>query len=101
MPRVKLNIRRGHLQRRFALHHRQYSGDSSYNASSASAVTFSVAQATPNVLIVTPESSYPQGTSSSLTVLVEGMGNGAAPTGTVAVSGAPKGTATSAALSAG
>ena len=77
-----------------------YSGDSSYNASSASAVTFSVAQATPNVLIVTPESSYPQGTSSSLTVLVEGMGNGAAPT-TVAVSGAPKGTATSAALSAG
>ena len=78
-----------------------YSGDSSYNASSASAVTFSVAQATPNVLIVTPESSYPQGTSSSLTVLVEGMGNGAAPTGTVAVSGAPKGTATSAALSAG
>jgi subtilase family serine protease len=78
-----------------------YSGNGSYNASSASAITFSVAQAKPAVLIATPESSYPQGTSSSLTILVEGYGNGAAPTGTVTISGAPNGTATSATLSAG
>jgi subtilase family serine protease len=82
-----------------------YSGDNSYNGSSSATVTFSVVQATPTVLLTTPASPYNQGQPASLNILVEGYGTGngagAAPTGSVTLSGVPAGTPTSATLSAG
>jgi trimeric autotransporter adhesin len=81
-----------------------YSGDQSYNPSTAAAIAFTVVQSPPSVFITGPyggQSSYTQGQTSTLTVAVEGFGNGAAPTGSVSITGAPAGTPTSATLSAG
>jgi trimeric autotransporter adhesin len=80
-----------------------YSGDSSYNASTASAVTFTVVPSTPTVVIAGTYgcNSYPAGQASTLTVAVESLANGAAPTGTVTITGAPTGTPTNPALSPG
>lgn len=80
-----------------------YSGDNSYNASTASAITFTVQKATPTILItgVTNNSGtiVNSGSSVTLTVLVESNGVGIAPTGSVSISGGPTGTPTSATLS--
>ena len=78
-----------------------YSGDNSYNPSSAAAITFSILQATPSVFIAAPANPYTQGQPSALTILVLGSGSGAAPTGSVTLTGAPSGTASTATLSAG
>jgi hypothetical protein len=78
-----------------------YSGDGSYNASTASAISFTVLADTPTVLLASPQSSYSKGQTSTLSILVEGYGNGAAPTGSVTISGAPSGTPTTATLSTG
>ena len=81
-----------------------YSGDQSYNPSTASAIGFTVVQSPPIVYVTGPyagQQSYTQGQTSILTVEVEGFGNGAAPTGTVTLSGVPSGTPTTATLSAG
>ena len=76
-----------------------YSGDNSYNPSTAAtAITFSVVPLTPGVYVTTPYASYPQGQTSTLTIVVEGS-NGAAPTGTVTLKGAPTGTPATATLS--
>lgn len=86
----------------------KYSGDASYNGSSASAITFSVVQQTPQVLVTGSTglnngvpNANPQGATQTLTIAVEGLGSGLAPLGTVNISGAPSGTPTSAPLSAG
>jgi subtilase family serine protease len=76
-----------------------YSGDSSYNASSASAITFTVAKATPTIFLTTANATVNAGQSITLTVLVESNGVGLAPTGSVTISGGPSGTPTSATLS--
>ena len=80
-----------------------YSGDNSYNASTASAITFTVQKATPTILItgVTNNSGtiVNSGSSFTLTILVESNGVGVAPTGSVSISGGPTGTPTSATLS--
>lgn len=82
-----------------------YSGDSSYNASTASAISFTVTKATPTVYVTGATNSagdivVDSGQSLTLTVLVESNGVGVAPTGTVTISGGPSGTPTSATLSA-
>ena len=79
-----------------------YSGDSSYNSSSASAISFAVAKASPAIFLTTASSNATvnQGQSMVINILVEGGGVGAAPTGTVTISGGPSGTPTSATLSA-
>jgi trimeric autotransporter adhesin len=76
-----------------------YSGDASYNPSSASAITFSIAKATPSIFVTSGSSSVQEGQSLTLTVLIEGYGIGLAPTGSITVSGGPSGTPTSATLS--
>jgi hypothetical protein len=83
-----------------------YSGDASYGASSAAASTFTIVQTTPTVFLTTISDSnsgysVPQGVATPLTILVEGFGNGAAPTGTITITGAPSGTPATATLSAG
>jgi len=78
-----------------------YSGDGSYKSSTAAAISFTVTQATPEVLIITPYPSYTQGMTETLSVLVEGLTNGAAPGGSVTLSGMPSGSPTSATLAAG
>ena len=76
-----------------------YSGDNSYNASTGTGISFSVIQATPEVLIALPYTEYYAGMTETLSVLVESLGNGAAPTGSVSLSGAPSAlTTTSATL---
>jgi trimeric autotransporter adhesin len=80
-----------------------YSGDASYNASTAPASTFSIVKATPTIVVTgiansSGSVSVGQGQSLTLTVLVEGLGTGIAPTGSVMVSGGPSGTPTSATL---
>lgn len=80
-----------------------YSGDASYSASSAAASTFTIVQAAPVLQINEPFSAnglaIPQGTASTLSILVEGYGNGVAPSGTVTITGAPSGTTATATLS--
>jgi hypothetical protein len=83
-----------------------YPGDQSYNASTASAVTFSVVTATPQIFAtasnVNANGQVVLGQQTILTVLVENTGAvtglAVAPTGTVTLSGAPSGTPTSATL---
>jgi trimeric autotransporter adhesin len=77
-----------------------YSGDSSYTASSASAITFTVTKAAPSVAVTGPTGStgYAAGQTSTLSIAVETLSHGASPTGTVIIAGAPAGTPTSAAL---
>jgi hypothetical protein len=77
-----------------------YSGDNSYRPSSAAAIAFTISKVTPNVYVATPTNPAPQGQATAITVMVEGQG-GAAPAGTVTLTGAPTGTATSGTLSAG
>jgi len=79
-----------------------YSGDGSYNSSTAAAIPFTVTQATTEVLISSPYTSYFQGMTETLSVLVEGLGNGVAPAGTVKLTGAPTAlSSTTATLAAG
>jgi trimeric autotransporter adhesin len=81
----------------------KYSGDQSYNAKTSSSVTFSVVQAVP-VVVVTGSyggNSYTKGQTSTLTIAVESLANGAAPLGSITLSGVPSGTPTTATLSAG
>jgi hypothetical protein len=87
----------------------KYSGDASYNASTTSAIGFSVVPDTPSISI-----SSAGGQSTVVTVLVENSANlsneitydigysnpAAAPTGSVTIQGFPSGVPTSAALSA-
>lgn len=61
----------------------QYSGDSSYNASSASAISFSVVKATPTVTVTPNASSISAGQTLVLAAMVDSGGSGAAPTGSV------------------
>jgi hypothetical protein len=77
-----------------------YSGDNSYNTSSASAITFIVTKAAPSVAVTGPTggTAYAAGQTSTLSLAVETLSNGASPTGTVSIAGAPAGTPTSAAL---
>lgn len=75
-----------------------YSGDSSYNASTGSAINVTVTKATPDILVTAPTSGGNQGQNYVLTVLVTSNGIGVAPTGTVTVSGLPSGATASAAL---
>lgn len=81
-----------------------YSGDNSYNASTASAQTFTIVKATPTIFVTGATNQagqivVQQGQSLTLTLLVEGDGTGVAPTGTLTISGGPTGTPTSATLS--
>lgn len=80
-----------------------YSGDGSYNASAASAITFTVQKATPAIYITGVTNTSGQivnaGQSVTLTILVESNGVGLAPTGSVSISGGPSGTPSSATLS--
>lgn len=81
-----------------------YSGDNSYNPSTASAQSFTVVKATPSIFITGATNQQgqivvQQGQSLTLTLLVEGYGTGIAPTGTLSISGGPTGTPTSATLS--
>jgi trimeric autotransporter adhesin len=71
-----------------------YAGDNSYNASSASATTYTIVQATPtlNVSWPNPNGTLYAGQTSTLTLYVQSTGTGAPPTGTVTISGAPSGT---------
>lgn len=96
-----------------------YSGDNSYNKSTASAFTFSIAKSTPTIdaatSIVTSQNALVAGQASVLTILVTNSANQsaesyygaafanptAAPTGTVTISGFPSGVPTSATLQAG
>jgi hypothetical protein len=94
-----------------------YSGDASYNASSASAITFSIARDTPAITLSSAAGTsgiYPGGEKTVLTIQVENSANlyneddygigysnpAVAPTGSVSVSGLPSGVPTSATLSA-
>jgi trimeric autotransporter adhesin len=91
-----------------------YTGDASYNASTAAAVAFTVAKATP-VIAFTPRvagASVQTGQPTTFTIQVENNSNGsnlstfgvggfvpvAAPTGTVTITGLPSGAPTSATL---
>ena len=93
-----------------------YSGDSSYNASTAPAFTFTIAknQPTMNLFSSVVTQFLPTGQSNVLTIQVLNSANAtgeaggllysnpaAAPTGTVSVSGLPSGSPTSATLAAG
>ena len=78
-----------------------YSGDTSYNASTAAAITLNVTQVAPSVYITAPQQLYSQGQAFVLTVLVGGDGPGAAPSGTVTLTGAPSGTPSTATLTTG
>ena len=78
-----------------------YSGDNSYNPSTSTAVTFSISQVTPSVFIAVPSNPYTQGQAAVLTILVEGGRSGAAPTGSVTLTGVPAGTPTTATLRSG
>lgn len=75
-----------------------YSGDSSYNAATGSAINVTVTKATPGILVAAPTSGGNQGQNYVLTVLVATSGIGTAPTGTVTVSGLPSGATASATL---
>ena len=77
-----------------------YSGDNSYNASSAAAITFTVTKASPSVAVTGPTGStaYAAGQTNTLSIAVQTLSNGASPTGTVSIAGAPTGTPTSATL---
>ncbi len=66
-----------------------YSGDGSYKASTAPAVTFGVDQDTPSIQIGSAQNTYVQGTAPALTVLVESGAHGTAPGGVVLLSGTP------------
>jgi hypothetical protein len=70
-----------------------YSGDNSYNASSTSAITFTIFGATPtmNVTGSAGNAGVPAGETSTLSIAVEARANGASPTGTVSIMGAPAG----------
>ncbi len=74
-----------------------FPGDASYNSSTSSATTFTVVKATPSLqaeIVSNPQ----RGQAIPIYVLVQSNGNGAAPTGTVTLSGAPSGTPTSATI---
>jgi hypothetical protein len=76
-----------------------YSGDASYKASTATAVSFTVDKAQPSVFVTGAATTVNQGQAIVLDVLVEGYGIGAAPTGTVSLSGLPSGVSGSLTLS--
>ncbi|MBV8438793.1 MAG: Ig-like domain repeat protein [Silvibacterium sp.] len=96
-----------------------YSGDNSYNKSSASAFTFSIAKDTPDISastsFTTNSGALINGQSTVLTILVENSANtaasthygvpfsspAAAPTGSISISGLPSGVPTSATLQPG
>lgn len=78
-----------------------YSGDNSYNASTAAATTFQVVKATPEILQVVNPDNPRAGQATTITVAVQSAGVGAAPSGTVTVSGAPSGTPGSVTLQGG
>ena len=77
-----------------------YSGDNSYNPSTAAAISFTISKVTPGVYGLTPQYPIPQGQAGVITVMVEGQG-GAAPAGSVTLTGTPAGTPASGTLSAG
>ncbi len=76
-----------------------YKGDLSYNASTAGAFTYTVVQATPTLNLSVPNPPVLAGQPTTVTLFVETSGVGAAPTGTISISGAPSGTPTSVSLS--
>jgi subtilase family serine protease len=78
-----------------------YSGDNSYNASTAAAITFTVSKATPTLYVAVNPQGPTAGQTTVITVAVQSSGVGAAPSGTVSVSGAPSGTPTSVTLAPG
>ncbi len=79
-----------------------YSGDGSYNSSSAAAIGFTVTKATPTVAIANSYGApYNAGQTTTLSIGVESNSSGAAPLGAVTIAGAPTGTPTSATLVAG
>ncbi len=96
-----------------------YSGDNSYNASTASAITFTIAKDTPQMnlytAVTTQSGALPGGQQTVLTIQVLNSANlnnestynlgysvpVAAPTGTVTISGFPSGVPTSATLAPG
>ena len=77
-----------------------YSGDNSYNPSSASAIAFTIVKATPglNVIGSAGEPGAPAGETSTLSIAVEASSIGASPTGTVSIMNAPAGMPTSVTL---
>jgi hypothetical protein len=78
-----------------------YGGDNSYKQSTAAAVTFTVTKATPQLLVAVNPQTPAAGQATTLTVAVQSSGVGAAPSGTVTISGAPSGTPTSVMLAPG
>ncbi|MGH9586900.1 MAG: protease pro-enzyme activation domain-containing protein, partial [Acidobacteriaceae bacterium] len=78
-----------------------YSGDNSYNASTAAATTFTVTKATPQIYYAFAPTKPVAGQPTQLTILVQSSGVGAAPSGSVTISGAPSGTPTTVALDPG
>jgi trimeric autotransporter adhesin len=77
-----------------------YSGDNSYNASSASAIAFTIVKASPmmNVTGSAGRADIFAGETNTLSIAVEASLNGASPTGTVSIMNAPAGVPTSVTL---
>ena len=77
-----------------------YSGDNSYNASTASAIAFTIVKAIPtmNVTGSAGGAVVPAGETSTLSIAVEASSIGASPTGTVSIMNAPAGMPTSVTL---
>jgi hypothetical protein len=80
-----------------------YSGDNSYNPSSASAIAFTIEKAIPtmNVTGSAGVAVVPAGETSTLSIAVEASGRGSSPTGTVSIMNAPAGMPASVTLVAG
>jgi trimeric autotransporter adhesin len=76
-----------------------YAGDSSYNASTASAITYTVVKGTPAIYSSSPVSITYAGQALTITVFVDSQGVGVPPTGTITTTGFPSGTPTSEPLS--
>lgn len=78
-----------------------YSGDNSYNTSTATAITYTVTKATPTMNVYLSPDTPQAGQPTVFTVVVQSSGVGAPPTGTVTISGGPSGTPTTVALQPG
>jgi subtilase family serine protease/uncharacterized membrane protein len=79
-----------------------YSGDGSYNASTSAAFPFTVTQATPTVYIINSFGApYNAGQTTTLSIAVESLAYGLAPSGKVNLTGMPAGAPISATLVAG